>query len=122
MSSFESFPIALKAYRKSNGLTQEELARQLNYSVETISAWERGKRKPHPLQISRLAHLLGMDAQELNQHFYPSLLSIEEFKSDVPNNAHLQQNSLITIFSSQNECQRLISQESRHATSTWRLK
>lgn len=65
MSSSESFPHDLKAYRKHHGLTQMDLARRLHFSAETISAWERGKRRPHIQQIPQLARLLGMDVEKL---------------------------------------------------------
>lgn len=117
MVVLESFPKVLKAYRKNNGLTQEELARQLDFSTETISAWERGKRKPHLLQIPRLARLLQKDAQELVQSLYPNYHSVDTFPNEEPSRAQLQENALITTFSSQDECESLILQESRHATS-----
>src|SRR5260370_826607 len=53
MPSLESFPERLKIYRKTMGWTQEELAKQWSYSFETISAWERGKRKPNGEKIFR---------------------------------------------------------------------
>jgi len=63
--SSESFPERLKTYRRSMGLTQEELAKKWSYSLEAISAWERGKRNPGGQQIPRIAHLLGMTPEEL---------------------------------------------------------
>jgi transcriptional regulator with XRE-family HTH domain len=45
------------------GWTQEILSQQWSYSFETISAWERGKRKPSNQEIPRLASLLGMPAE-----------------------------------------------------------
>ncbi len=60
MPSPESFSEKLKTYRRTMGWTQEELAKKWNYSFETISAWERGKRNPRDQQIPRIAHLLGM--------------------------------------------------------------
>ncbi len=116
MSPLDSFPELLKAYRRSNGLTQGELAEQLNFSTETISAWERGKRKPHFQQIQRLARLLGKDAQELAQSLYPDHNSIDAYNSQETHIARLQQNSLVTVFSNQDECEPFIRQASRHAT------
>lgn len=40
----------LKDYRKQNGLTQEDLAEELNYSVKAVSSWEQGVSTP-PLDI-----------------------------------------------------------------------
>ena len=67
MPFLESFSEDLKAYRKTNGLTQTDLARRLDFSAETISAWERGIRKPNIQQIPHLARLLGVDVKELLQ-------------------------------------------------------
>jgi transcriptional regulator with XRE-family HTH domain len=117
MPVLESFPSFLKAYRKSNGLTQIELAELLGYSMETISAWERGKRTPHLLQIPRLARLLGIEAHELTQSLYPAgISSLEEYTNQEPYTARLQQNSLVSVFSSQDECIQLIRHAVRHAT------
>lgn len=55
----------LRHYRKVQGFTQEELAEEWNYSFETISAWEREKRFPSCSEFPRLAHLLGIEVEEL---------------------------------------------------------
>lgn len=55
----------LRAYRKSMGWTQEQAAIHLNYSPETISAWERGKRKPSNQEIPKLAKLLSVTPEKL---------------------------------------------------------
>lgn len=116
MPSLESFASVLRNYRKNNGLSQEELGRQLDFSTETISAWERGKRKPHPLQIARLARLIGKDVQELTQSIYPDSPLVDEFKRQEHPAPLSQEIDSVTIYSSQDECEPLIRQESRHAT------
>ena len=40
------FPERLKQLRKEKGLTQTELAKELEVSTGTIAMWETGKRKP----------------------------------------------------------------------------
>lgn len=115
MSPLESFPEFLKTYRKNNGLTQGELAKQLNFSAETISAWERGKRRPQLQQIQRLARLLGRNAQELAYILYPDYNLVEEHQSLTTYAAQLQQNSLVTVFSSQDECEPLIREAGKYA-------
>lgn len=65
MSSPESFPEQLKTYRRAMGWTQAELAERWSYSLEAISAWERGKRNPSGQQIPRIARLLGITPEAL---------------------------------------------------------
>lgn len=64
-TTIKSFATLLCTHRKSLGMTQEQLAAQWNYSKETISSWERGKRSPSTRDLPRLAHLFGMDQEEL---------------------------------------------------------
>jgi transcriptional regulator with XRE-family HTH domain len=60
-----TFALVVRQYRKDQGWTQAVLAEEWNYSFETVSAWERGKRFPARPEIPRVAQLLGVDAQEL---------------------------------------------------------
>ena len=60
-----NLPTLLRTYRKGMGWTQEEMAQHWSYSYETISAWERGKRKPSNQEIPRLAKLLEISPEEL---------------------------------------------------------
>ena len=65
MQVITSFADVVREYRKSMRWTQEEAAEKWGYSVDTISAWERGKRKPSNQEIPRLARYLGMQDEEL---------------------------------------------------------
>jgi transcriptional regulator with XRE-family HTH domain len=65
METDTDFPTLMRTYRKGMGWTQEEMAQKWSYSFETISAWERGKRRPGNHEIPRLAKLLGIKAEEL---------------------------------------------------------
>ena len=67
MRQATNFSMLLKLYRKDRGFTQTEAARYLGYSVETIKAWEYGRRFPIREDIPRLAQLFNMNAQELEQ-------------------------------------------------------
>lgn len=67
MQTLTNFPELVRIYRKSMGLSQQELAKRWNYSFETISAWERGKRSPNNKEVPRLARFMDMDAEELVQ-------------------------------------------------------
>ena len=59
------FADIVREYRKSMQWTQGEAAEKWGYSVDTISAWERRKRKPSNQEIPRLARYLGMQDEEL---------------------------------------------------------
>src|SRR5579883_1290317 len=61
------FSTLLRTYRKGMQWTQEGLAQKWSYSLETISAWERGKRIPSNQEIPRLAKLLEIDAETLTR-------------------------------------------------------
>lgn len=65
MSDATTLRDLIKTYRRAMGWTQEDVARRWNYSFETISAWERGKRSPSAQEIPRLANLLGISPEEL---------------------------------------------------------
>lgn len=60
-----NFPEVLKDYRKARGLTQDRLAKEWNYSIDAISAWERGVRTPGGLEVPRIAELLGITPESL---------------------------------------------------------
>ncbi len=40
------FCLIVKSVRKKLGLSQEQLARELNISFSTVNRWENGKSKP----------------------------------------------------------------------------
>lgn len=110
----KSFPDDLRMYRKHHGLTQTELARQLNFSAETISAWERGKRTPHIQQIPLLARLLDMDVKELLGSIDTNLDRGQsgQFFERVPDE---RGNHLMTAFPSQKVCEEYIREAARAA-------
>ncbi|MBO5526317.1 MAG: helix-turn-helix transcriptional regulator [Clostridia bacterium] len=55
----------IAALRKENGLTQQELADQLNVSNKAVSRWECGECLPDLTLIPALADLLGVTCDEL---------------------------------------------------------
>ena len=46
--------------RKTNGLTQLELAEKLNYSDKAISKWERGESLPDVYMLQVIAEMFGI--------------------------------------------------------------
>lgn len=66
-------------WRKALGLTQDQLALQLEVEPETISRFERGVTLPSLLSLSRLAEVLGATvAQLLGEEPPPSRCNVEK--------------------------------------------
>ena len=82
MHQIGSFPELLRAYRKAMGWTQEEMAKHWNYSFETISAWERGKRNPSNHEVPRLASLLNVGPEALAQRINISRSKAQEHRDE----------------------------------------
>lgn len=53
-------PENLKKARKSAGYTQETAAEQLSVSVETVRAWEQGKKEPLLSNLRAAGRLYGV--------------------------------------------------------------
>lgn len=50
----------LKMYRKSAGLTQQALAKQLHTGQSTVAQWESGERTPPVKRLLDIAGALGV--------------------------------------------------------------
>lgn len=55
----------VKVLRKQMGLTQEQLAKQLNVTCQTINAIENNKYNPTLELVMRLVHLLQVSVENL---------------------------------------------------------
>jgi len=55
----------ISALRKEKGMTQKELADQLNITDKAVSKWERNVSSPDISTIPHLAELLGVSTDEL---------------------------------------------------------
>ena len=55
----------LKRAREARGLTQGQVAAHVELDQSTVAHWERGKSRPSPEKLDRLAPLLGVDAEWL---------------------------------------------------------
>lgn len=63
-----------KALRKSKGLTQGQLAKELDVDTSTVGKWELGFAFPRPLTLIKLAELYKVPIQD----FYSVLKEKEE--------------------------------------------
>ena len=57
----EQLPALLKAFRKSAGLTQGEVAARLGVTQQTLSALERNAQKVSTERLLQLLGILGVD-------------------------------------------------------------
>jgi transcriptional regulator with XRE-family HTH domain len=73
-STAEEGKSPLKILREQAGLSQEQLARQVNVSVKTISNWERGVYPAMMTvpQVKALCKSLNVTLEELPDDFGPS--------------------------------------------------
>ena len=55
----------IASLRKRNGLTQEEVAEQLNVSRQTLAKWERGEGEPDMRSCMLLAKLFDVSLDDL---------------------------------------------------------
>lgn len=55
----------LRAYRKANNLTQQQLAEKLDVARTTVARWENGDRKIDDDLVSRVSERTGIVKQEL---------------------------------------------------------
>lgn len=70
----------IAALRKANGMTQQEVADQLNVSNKAVSRWERDECAPDISLIPSLAEMFGVTCDELlkGQRIMVSDMSLEE--------------------------------------------
>ena len=59
------FSRQLHEFRKSAGLTQEQLAEKAGVSFQAVSKWETGKDDPSTTNLIELAKLYGTSPEEL---------------------------------------------------------
>ena len=61
----------LKQLRKEKGLTQMEIAQQLEINRASYASWELGRAKPNQSNLERLGNLFGVE--NLNKRLYPTI-------------------------------------------------
>lgn len=55
----------LKKYRTEKGLTQSQLAKQINVSQNLLCEWEKRVRYPHLDKVFDIARVLGVEVEDL---------------------------------------------------------
>ena len=86
----------LKKIRKSKGLSQEQLACELNVVRQTISKWEKGYSMPDAELLVRLADVLEVSVSDL----LGSKIEITEDKNEIESLSKeiAKLNDLITLY------------------------
>ena len=59
---------SLKAQRRKSGLSQEDYARLVGVSAQTIYTWESGRTKPGRKHLATLVSLRGLGKREAQKH------------------------------------------------------
>ena len=57
----------IKSKRMSKGLTQEQLAKEMNVTRSTVAMWEKGVSTPRPAVLVRMAGFFACTVDELLQ-------------------------------------------------------
>lgn len=58
---------ALRRIRAQKRMTLQELSEAAGVTIDTISAFERGRRTPRPITLFKIADALGVDVDELEK-------------------------------------------------------
>lgn len=79
----ETIGSRIQKYRKSRGLTQEELAAKLDVSAQAVSKWENDASCPDISLLPRLCQILGITVDELltGKNDEVRLVPVEQRKS-----------------------------------------
>jgi len=69
----------IKSSRIQKGLKQEDVARELQVTVQTYSKWENGKTEPKASQVAKLASLLDVSISEICKGERNETLDLTDF-------------------------------------------
>lgn len=61
----EKIKISLAAWRVNAGYTQEDVARKMDVTKQTIISWEKGKRLPGIPELNMLANIYGTSTDNI---------------------------------------------------------
>ncbi len=88
----------IASLRKSQGMTQAELAERINYSDKAVSKWERGESIPDAVTLLQLARLFGVTVDEVMGAAPPEAQPIQPAPQDDPHRS--RQRTGVIILSS----------------------
>ncbi len=88
----------LSALRKAKGLTQQELAQQINYSDKSLSKWELGYAIPSLDVLLDMANFYGVTVDYLTQEHLPEAIE-EKVSAEQRKDANASNKALIIAMS-----------------------
>lgn len=65
VDTMSDLPAMLRAARDKSGFTSRDLAEKIGRSESTVSLWMSGKRTPRMKNLEQLAHVMGVEMNEL---------------------------------------------------------
>lgn len=77
MTARPKFPNLIRELRKRLGISQEQLARQLGVSFQTVNRWENGRANPSPMGIKLVEQLL-MEMPTQDQELWEQYFSDQD--------------------------------------------
>lgn len=77
----------LKKVRVDSGLSQEQLSRRIDVSLQTFARWERGQVNPPLERVVQVAEVLGIDPSDLSDQAYnlpaDNSVTLESLRNEV---------------------------------------
>ena len=55
----------IQLYREKRGMSRNELAEHMSVSLQSVYRWESGERTPDVIALMEIAHLLGVNMNQL---------------------------------------------------------
>ena len=92
-----TFAERLAILRKRAGIKQEDLAAEVDVSIDSIRRWEGGKQEPRLSELKRLANVLGVHINELVGEDTETTTEITQERVMKPRQSKPQKKGMIVI-------------------------
>lgn len=102
MARFGDF---LKAEREKNGWTQTEFGAKIGINAFAISKIENGTQKFSKTKLEKLAKLLNIEFQKINDLFYGDFFAAEAYKNQCSDNVFTVAEDTVKYIKSKNSKQ-----------------
>lgn len=115
MFNMENIGLKISELRKSNNMTQMELADKMNISFQAVSNWERGNSMPDISKLPELAQLFGVTIDEILEEKSELLNAVvnDNMEEYLDNNCVTSEQVMIPLFILLKKVMNMFIQESR---------